>query len=397
MSGLMTAAFFGLILLVALSPHHFVYDEAAYTNYVPLFHVYGFSIDYLNSLNGASGPLHALVQIVFEGATRLDPVAMRWVNIGLFALMVAILAAWFKHKKVTGSYIAAASVVIVPMTWVVGGMALTEMVPMVLVTLSLCFQLRGLEMLAERRPVILWYLASGALLGLALWGRQTYFVLAGVPVLTALLDSRLRIPALSFVVVVVALFSPLIYIWQGLVPPSQHHMQEGISLVNGLISLGYTAICFQLLIPRGGWMPLKVWVASIALTFAANAWWGPFVLYPVRSLIERHLPSYALIPYGIVCGSLFLSCGVVFLTLMLRIFWDNRENLSLVTIYAGLLCMAIAPALIVHQYSSRYTALSLPYLILAVQPLREWRLKTCFAAAVGGGLGYLSLRDYFLL
>jgi hypothetical protein len=48
-----------------------------------------------------------------------------------------------------------------------------------------------------------------------------------------------------------------------------------------------------------------------------------------------------------------------------------------------------------HMYSSRYTAMSLPHLILATQPLREWNFKTIVAAAMGRSLGFLALLGYF--
>jgi hypothetical protein len=46
------------------------------------------------------------------------------------------------------------------MTWVVAGMALSEMSAMVFVTLSLYLQLRGLGALEQGRPVLVWFLAS---------------------------------------------------------------------------------------------------------------------------------------------------------------------------------------------------------------------------------------------
>jgi hypothetical protein len=75
--------------------------------------------------------------------------------------------------------------------------------------------------------------------------------------------------------------------------------------------------------------------------------------------------------------------------------WLDRKDLSRVTITAGLLCIAIAPMFDTFQYSSRYTAMSLPYLIMAAQAWRRSRLETPITAALGCVLGFLSLLGYF--
>jgi hypothetical protein len=393
--GLLVLAFLALVMLVATSPHRFLYDEPFFANYVPLLHQYGLTTEFMNSLTGTVGPLYAFVHLVFEPFTQLQPVRMRLVNVLLLVTVAWMLAAWLKRQKGSDYGVAGCSVLVVPMTWVLAGMALSEMPALVFVTLSLYLQLRGLESLERGRPVLVWFVASAVFLGIAVWGRQPYLLLSGVPVLAALQDRRLRIPALIFVGAVMALAIPLFIIWKGLVPPSHHHVQQGLSPTHGLISLGYTGICFLLLAPRFKWLPLKVSIGLVMLTVAANASLGAFVLYPVRSVVDRYLPPSAVSAYGSLCGSLFLSCGVVFLVTLLRIIWGGREDLIRVTVNAGLLCVAASPTFVAHQYSSRYTAMSLPYLILAAQPWRDWGLKTVITASVGCGVGFLSLLGYF--
>jgi hypothetical protein len=393
--GLLVAAFLALVILVASSPHHFLYDEPYFANYIPLLHKYGLTTKFMSSLTGTVGPLYAFVHVVFEPLTQLQPVRMRLVNVLLLVMVAGMLAAWLKRQKWSDYGVAGCSVLVVPMTWVLAGMALSEMPAMVFVTLSLYLQLRGLESLEQGRPVLGWFVASAIFLGIAVWGRQPYLLLSGVPVLVAFLERRLRMPALIFVGVVMALAIPLFIIWKGLVPPSHNAVQQGVSVTHGLISLGYTGICFLLLAPRSRWLPGKVLLGLVVLTTAANALLGAFVLYPLRSVVDRYLPFSAVSAYGNLCGSLFLSFGVVFLAFLLRIIWEGRKDLSLVTVNAGLLCVAASPIFIAHQYSSRYTAMSLPYLILAAQQWREWRLRTVITAVVGCGVGFLSLFGYF--
>ena len=380
---------------MATSPHRLLYDEACFANNIPRLHQYGFGQKFLNSLTRPTGPLYSFVHVVFEPITQLRPVRMRFVNVFLLVLLAGVLAAWLERQRQSDYWVVGCSVLVVPMTWVVAGMALSEMSAMVFVTLSLYLQLRGLEALKAGRPVRGWLFASGVCLGIAVWGRQPYLLLCGIPVLAAVLDRRLRMAAVIFVGVVLAMAIPLFMIWRALVPPSSHEAQQGISVTNGLTSLAYTGICFLLVAPRSRWLPVKVLLGLVALSIVANMSLGALVLYPIKSVIDRHLPVSMVSLYGSICGSLFLSCGVVFLAVLLRMICVDLKDLSRVTVSGGLLCLAISPMFISHQYSSRYTAMSLPYLILAAQPWRRWGLETVIAAVLGCGVGFLSLFGYF--
>jgi len=392
--GILLVAFLAMVTLVATSPNRFLYDETYFANYVSLLHQHGFTPSFLNSLNAAPGPLSAVVQVIFEPLTQLRPVAMRFVNVVSLIALALVLVMWLKREG-NEYWVAGCSVLVVPMTWVVAGMALSEMSAMVFVTLSLYLQLRGLDALDQGRSVVAWFLVAGVCLGIAVWGRQPYLVLGGIPVLVALMEGRLRVPVAIFVGAASALAIPLFVIWRGLLPPSQHLAQEGFSVVHGLTSFGYAGICFILLGARSRWLPVKVVLGLVVLTFTVNASFGAFALYPVRSMVNRYLAPSAMPLYGNLFGSLFLSCGVVFLSALLRMIWESRRDLRRLTVNAGLLSVAASPMFVAHQYSSRYTAMALPYLILAAQPWRQWRLESVTMAVLGCGVGFLSLYGYF--
>lgn len=386
-------AFAALVTLVVTSPREFLYDEGDHANYVLLLHQHGLSADFLKALTGAVGPLYAFLHFALEPLTELQPVRMRLVNIVLLVVVAGILSTWLKRRG-CADYLAASGVILaVPMTWVLAGMALTEMPAMVFAALGLYLQLRGVEALERDRPVLAWFVASGFCLGIAVWGRQSYLVLAGVPVLLALLDPRLRLPALIFVGIVVASTIPLVAAWGALVPPL-NEMALGLSPAKGLISLGYTGICFFLLAPRLAWPPQKYLIVIAVVTAVANVSLGVVVFYPLQSLADRLLPVSAMSAYGSLSGSVLAMCGVVFFVWMLRITWQSRGDLKQVTINAGLLCVSLSPALIGNFYSSRYTAMALPYLVLAAQPWRTWGWLTTVTVLAGCGIGFLSLQGY---
>ncbi|MDR9900965.1 hypothetical protein G7B40_041905 [Aetokthonos hydrillicola Thurmond2011] len=390
---ILAAAFFALVTLVAKSPNRFVYDEPYFSNYISLFHQHGFTPKFLNSLNAAPGPLSAIVQAIFEPLTHLRPVAMRFVSVFLLLVSALVLGALLK-KDGRGNWVAAASVLAVPMTWVVGGMALSEVSAMMLVTLSLYFQTKGLEALDTNSAPHGWFLTAGVFLGFAIWGRQPYLLLISVPLLLACVEPRLRGPASVFAGVAACMAVPLFSIWGGFVPPSQH-LSPGFSILHALLSFGYTGFCFILLGARSNWLSWKAAFALVGLTILTNGTFRAFAIFPVKSLVDRHVNPAFLPFYGNACGSLFLSCGVLSLAILIRIIWESRIDRRRLMINTGLLCVVAAPLLDTHQYSSRYTAMALPYIVLAANPWQKWSRLTTLTTLAGCVLGYLSLSGYF--
>ena len=118
-------SFFAMIGLVAKSPDKFLYDEPYFAVLALLLRQDGFTPKFLNALNAAPGPLCAVVQTIFEPVTHLRPVGMRFVNVFLLVLLVLVLTSWLKSEG-EHFWIAGLSVLVVPMTWVVSGMALSR-------------------------------------------------------------------------------------------------------------------------------------------------------------------------------------------------------------------------------------------------------------------------------
>jgi hypothetical protein len=395
-SWLLIAAFVALVVLVATSPGHFIYDEAPFVEYVSLLRRYGFTTEFLNALTGTVGPLYAFVHAAFEPLSGLRPVGMRLVNVLLLTAVFGLLALWLRRRRAADWAASAASVLAIPMTWVMSGMALSEMPALLLVTASLCLQLRGLEVLGRPVPVACWFAVSAVSLGVAVWGRQPYLLLVGVPIVTALFERRLRFAALLFVAIVLAIAFPLFVVWHGLVPPShQERVQQGLAPINAILSLGYTGFCFFLLAPRTRWSSMTGLAVMVVAAFVVNGLFGLIAIAPLRTIVERHLSAGFAAAYGNLCGSMFLACGVVFVFWLIRSTWERRDDPQVVSLNAGLLCIALSPIFIGHQYSSRYTAMSLPYLILAAEPWRNWQLANVVTTVIGVLVGATSLIGYF--
>ncbi|MDI1264383.1 MAG: hypothetical protein PS018_14100, partial [bacterium] len=322
---------------------------------------------------------------------------MRLVNVFLLLVVIAILTAWLSRLGKVAAWSVGMTALAVPMVWVLAGLALSEMPAMALVTLSLCLQLKGLQSLGNDRPVLGWFLASAVALGISVWGRQPYILLAGVPCLLALLERRLRIAAALFVLVVVAIALPQFVIWKGLVPPSHAEIQQGLAPKHALLSLGYAGVTMFLLAPLPGWR-LTTWMVTLFVLIAiVNVISDALVFYPLYKLTERYVPPFVLPALGNLCGSVIAAIGTIFVLQVLEVLWTDRRNLEQVAIHSGLLCMSLAPMFISHDFSSRYTAMSLPYMLLAAHCSRQWGAPNVITVLVGAVLGFLSLFSYLYL
>jgi hypothetical protein len=393
--GLLAAAFAVLVVQAARSPGRLTYDEPYFANYVALLHEHGLSRAFLRSLSGTAGPLYAFVQAAFEPLTALSPPGMRLVNVGLLAIVAALLVAMSQHGKPVDRLASAASVLVVPMTWVLAGMALSEMPALVFATLSLCLLFKGLQRIGEQPSVVGWFLMSAVCLAVAAWGRQPYLLLAAVPAALALVDARLRLAAAVFVVVVAAMVIPLFVIWGGLTPPSHHFVQESPTLKNSLMSLGYAGFALLLLVPGVAWQYRRLLLAVLVVVTVANFFLSLWTIYPLRWTVERLLPGPLFLAYGTFCGALALTSSLAMLAFICQAAWKGRAEPRQLAITLGLLCMCVWPAVMGANFSSRYMAMGLPYLMLAVEPLRDWSLRTVAGAAIGCAAGAVALFGYY--
>jgi hypothetical protein len=395
LQGSLLLALLALLVLVAVSPRQPIYDERYFTAYLTLLDRYGLSKAYLRSLPEAMGPLYAFVHAAFADLTSLHPLGMRAVNLALFAAVTAIVAGASGHTNSGDRWTSAGSVLAVPMAWVLGGMALSEMPALVFATLSLWLQLKGLERIDDRPRTVAWFAASAICLGISVWGRQPFFLLGAIPVLLAAADSRLRAAAAISACITLALALPLFIAWQGLTPPAHRFMQQPPSFMNGIASLGYVGVCLLFLVPGLVWQHRRRLLWAFGIIVLANAMFSLWELYPLRSTVAGRLPGYALWLYGTLWGAVILTFSLLALAFIGRAIWQARHDHRAATINLGLLLMAIWPAFQGLYYSSRYTGMCLPFLLLSVEPLRPWRLSTAIAALAGCIAGAVSLAGYY--
>jgi hypothetical protein len=265
------------------------------------------------------------------------------------------------------------------------------------VAASVFFLLRAIEWKDDqeghRWPSIV---AAGLSLGIATWGRQPYALLSGVPVLLALQNPRFAKLALVYCGLVGACFIPLAMVWGGLVPPPFQAGSQGIAVKHMLLSLGYTGIGLFLLAPefyfRVSW---RLALGGLALAILANIWLQGLEIYPLQSAVLPYLSQSNAELYGATCGGALIAGGLLFAFLLLHALWKERNDPRRLIAYSGLLICAIHPLFVAGQYSSRYAAMSLPFLVLSAN---EWPAQSKFRLALacaGTAIGAIALVTYY--
>ena len=262
---------------------------------------------------------------------------------------------------------------------------------MVFVAGSTLFLFRAIDPRASSqsslwRPLIV----SSILLGSASWGRQPYALLCAVPFLIVLQDRKYLVPALVYTSVVTTFLLPLLLIWQGLVPPSMQRTFQGLSFQHLVLSLGYGAVCFFLLAPRFfiervAWPHFLFLVATVVI----NLQWRLVFIAPMDTAAQRVIPHDLFAHYATFCGGLLIGVGVIFAGYVTSALWEERHSSHRLIAYSGLLICCVSPVFVAGQYSSRYTAMALPYLLLAAGPWRFQRsveLLLTWLGAVAGAL-----------
>jgi hypothetical protein len=383
-----------IVIAILFSPNKFIYDESFFIQYVNLLKAHGFSKEFMNSLPGAPGPLVAIVQGLAEPLTSLNPIKMRLINFSIFLIILAIIRRITAKK---GYFLIALTALSIPMAWCIAGMALSEIPAMLFVSVALFFLFKAIRVHRETSYCPLLLIAFSALcLAVAVWGRQPYALLAGLPLLLAIWDRTLTRIAIVYSFIVALCSLPLLLIWKGLVPPSMQTGFQGLVFRHLVLSLGYTAMCILIIAPQlislrvrylGGML-----ILSIVLVYCFS---GLAQQIPSRSIIEAHFSSGFVRAYGFAWGTAFVLLGSIFAFSVIRAIIHAKTPEELI-ISSGLLVCSVAPLFIAGQYSSRYSGMALPFMVLYAIEAEHKDSYRFPLLTLGNFLGFISLLNYFV-
>ena len=384
-----------LLAMLVRSPHRLVYDETNTFPTISAFRTYGLASRYLNSLTHASGPLFGAVYSAFSSVSHDNIYRLRFINYGLACTFVGLMLWLLRREECPFSMPLAGAAITIPTVWVCTGIALDEMLGLVLLTGALVPLGKNVfESLDPPWKRALRFLVAGVGVGLASLDRQP-FVLASFAVLIASIICRRHVAsAMLTPVASILVLAPAIITWQGLTPPlvGSH---AGLSPEHGVLSFAYGGL-FTLLIAPGylRFERWQVWFAVLS-SFAINIPFRVIVMEPAKSLALRFIPHNLVSLYGLVCGTLLLAVSIFYgFTVVVRTFEARKEVWRLVSQF-GLILLLTWPVIMKVQYSSRYTLMALPFLVLAVQDHYRVNSYTTVRAVAGGMIGAAVLWTYY--
>jgi len=387
---------FAVLLVILLqSPQRLVYDEVNTAPTISAFHEYGPTSLYLNSLTHASGPLFGAVYSAFSFVSHDAPYRLRFVNYGLTCTFVSLILWLLRREQFPFSTSLAGAVIAIPAVWVCTGIALDEMLGLVLLTGALVpLGKNAFESLDPPWKRALWFLLAGVGIGLASLDRQP-FILASVAILVASIMCRRHVAcAMLTLVASILVLAPVILTWRGLTPPlvGSH---AGLAPEHGILSLAYGGLFTLLIAPA--YLRFKKWQIWFAVlsSFAINLAFGLIVLEPAKSLALKFIPHNIMNLYGLVCGTLLLAVSIFYgVSLVARTIECRGEVRRLVS-QLGLILLLTWPVIMKVQYSSRYTLMALPFLVLAVKDHYRVNSYTIARIVAGGLIGAAVLWTYY--
>ena len=392
------AAFVGLCIYVLTRTKPPFYDEVPYFAQAWSFKTSDSFREWLLANDtGPTGPVHALMHYWLSGGVGVLPVPWcRLPNLLLLAVVLILIKMHLRKLNVAHPWAVATMGMAMPMTWVMAGMALTELPAMAGMAVASYATVR-LAYCDVYNTQGRWYLTALIAIGIviSICGRQTYIVILPGLLLIASAGERRNFTHATLgiavgLVPVVWLFST----WGGMVPPKMGYVGGALKPLHGLLAVCYAGICAFLLTPRffrSHWrctVPVTIVVATMNL-------FTQTVHLTIMASAQRFVGNkMLLIVLERSAGWIFVATGIAFVASISEECRMNRNRLFSGYAFAVLaLCGACAG--IVHQFSSRYVGMSLPFIIPLLAPWVTFSPWMIVRMIIAMGLGFASLLSYY--
>ena len=384
--------------MILSSPSQFCYDELYHLQLAQNVRDYGWRLALISPDNhSAVGPLYPAGHLAFSAVTGMQAPAIRWVNLVCLGVVILLIGPQVAEKSLNAGWIKATSLLAVPFLWPASGMALTELPALVPFTLFFWLFNQVLRSTGgvSARSIALGSVA-GLTLGIAILGRQTYFVV--VPSVVAMVIWAPRKWLELLVCVVVALLSCgwLFILWNGLVPPSLQYVVSGFHLDYGVLSLSYVAGATLFLNPK--WMKPRnayIVIGSVAIGVIFAWFTRDYANPPAKSLLLRLFGERIGFLTGFIIGTGFCIIGVMWLWNSFEDAWRQRHYPARVFAFLTLFPLLISPMMVSHLFSSRYVVGLLGVLLIVVHVPDEGRSWWVSRMLSGSLVGAATLWTYF--
>ena len=349
-------------------------DEIPYLTNVSLIHKYGLGNEYLAQLQGSAGPLYSFVHYLFEPITRLQAPGIRLVNVffligTIFFLALILRSTGYTHWSYS-LYILA-----IPKVYVLTGLAFTEMPAIFFYTLFLFCVLKAADLNIPSINRFGFAFIGGTCLCLSILGRQPFLLtIAAVPILF-FKEWSLRSILIQSIIFIAALALPCYVFlqWKGWMPPgdSIYYPDKPLEFYLRpdffILCLFYVAVVFVVLAPSIFRIDNRreLFLAGVGIILAGvlNFFFKWINYLPAMHLLGG-MPSHLIQVAELFFGWIFICISVYFLYKLLKTAVVYKGNTQLIFFIASTLLICAASLKITWGFSSRYSALAAPLMVL---------------------------------
>ena len=375
--GLITLASVIFLFLISNTLKPPFYDEDEYLSNVDILKQYGLGSDYLLNLIGSAGPLFSIIHYLFEPLTQLKAPHVRLVNYIFLLGTIYFVALILKNISNTTTWTYAMYIMVSPLTYVMAGLALTEMPAIFFYTIAIYSALKSTET-NNYAGAVSYALVGGTCLSFAIMGRQPYLLtLAAFPILFFSFQDVKRRLILFLTFAIFSLAIPLLvfWVWKGLVPPEDGSLYtnlakagksfEPIHIFNFLF---YAAVGVFFVAPEFYYQLNKksayILTGSFIILLAVNLYINFSLFLPIRTIFKNIFPSQVIIFGEYFFGAAVVLAGVAFTILMIQSLKYLKYKKEVVFAVAAIILLAISCGKITWGFSSRYTSQAIPLLLV---------------------------------
>ena len=295
------------------------------------------------------------------------------------------------------------------MTYVIGGLALTEMPAVFFFSAAVYLVIKSIGLPSGIKQLSL-LVVAGACMGLSILGRQPFLLtLAAFPILFIQRSpGKINIAGLmAFLLSSLALPGYVFSVWHGLVPTIESQLYIDIAKAGTsyrpdffLLCIFYFAISMWFISPDflklpGGKRHIFKWIIGGVAVAAINMASNWIELLPVKPFLIKILtPGQAHI-LSVLCGSAVVVLSLYFLLCIYNNLQQQQYPKELLFFTGASLLVAAACVKITWGFSSRYAAQALPLLVL-MGSYTYRNSKYNFAGILLGVLiGFICIFTYF--
>jgi hypothetical protein len=349
-----------ILAMITKSPKKLVYDEPFFIKNLELLLRNGVSKNALIYYESqAPGPLFQIVYYIIFKVLGIcySIINLRLFNFFFFNLSIFFFVKIFDSPFNKSFWLIFFSTYSIPFLYPVFGLALTECCSMFFISMAI-------YSLLKQKNIVISLLIYTFSLSMALLGRQTFIAI--VPVFFIyIVHSDFKIgKKLLFSIFTSFSLIPITYLiimWGGLVPPEQALVSGkslfSISIENGLLGIGYSAISFFILNPSilTNFLKLKIFLISAIISLVAELILKVKYI-PLGSFFNKLNYFHTIIPF--IFPTIMFMVSIIYIHTLIKLIYEmykKYENMRVMFLLFNFF-MTITSFKIIHQFSSRYVA-----------------------------------------